>query len=166
MESKFKKILLQSTVFTCLSSGVNVTMALEGDRETTATAEYHSHHAENFVNVADTNPAMAAIKKQQQAHRETIVADVTLMLGAITDTTVQGNLDNLKNMIAAALTADADAINDIEDKHDAKKTATVDTAETLLEKADLYNTAKDKGSILLDIQHYRLAYFLMTIGPS
>lgn len=164
MESKFKKILLQSTVFTCLSSGVNVTMALDADRETTASKEYHTHHAANFISITEKNPAMAAIKKQQLEHRATIKADATLMLKAIKESLDQSELDfnRLINMITAALTADADAINDIEDKHEAKKTATVpDTAETLTIKADEYNTAKDQGLISKDIQHYRLAYFLM-----
>ncbi|MDP3640935.1 MAG: hypothetical protein Q8R43_00660, partial [Alphaproteobacteria bacterium] len=43
----------------------------------------------------------------------------------------------------------------------AKKTAAADTAETLKEKATTYAEAKEAKSITTDIQHYRLAYFLM-----
>jgi hypothetical protein len=144
VESKFKKILLQSTVFTCLSSGVTVTMAdvLPLNRETTVGDGYITHHNANFVDLADDNPVMKAIKEQQQAHRATIMADVVLMLSAVTDATVKGNLTNLQNMIAAALTADADAINDIEERHGAK--SDTDTVETFKDKANLYKGAITK----------------------
>jgi hypothetical protein len=152
VESKFKKILLQSTVFTCLSSGVTVTMAdvLPLDRETTVGDGYITHHNANFVDLADDNPVMKAIKEQQQEHRATIRADVALMLGAVEDSTVSRHLDKLKDMIAAALTADADAINDIEDRHVAK--STTDTVATLKDKANLYKGAITKTDTMFGVE--------------
>lgn len=160
MESKFKKILLQSTVFTCLSSGVTVTMGLDPIRETEVVDGYIDHHRANFADIANNNPAMAAIKAQQLVHRDTVMTDVTLMLDKIKSSLSQTNADfeKLIKRIGAALTADADAINDIEDRHEAK-TAT-ETAETLLTKANLYKGAMtktdtmfgDEGSIKPDFK--------------
>lgn len=86
MKSNLKKILLTSTVFTCLNASFNLVFAdatNSGDIETPAPEGYHAHHAENFVEKIKANLLFETIKKQQKEHRDTLQADVALMLGAL-----------------------------------------------------------------------------------